>query len=47
MGKQEYLESLNKDEEVCIIVQTAFFNKDNELIAIKYENNLKDESLFS
>ena len=22
-------------EEVCIIVQTAFFNKDNELIAIK------------
>ena len=23
-------------EEVCIIVQTGFFNKDNELIAIKY-----------
>ena len=28
-------------EEVCIIVQTAFFNKDNELIAIKYENKNK------
>ena len=25
-------------EEVCIIVQTGFFNKDNELIAIKYES---------
>ena len=25
-------------EEICIIVQTASFNKDNELIAIKYES---------
>lgn len=25
-------------EKICIIVQTAFFNKDNELIAIKYES---------
>ena len=25
-------------EEVCIIVQTAFFNKDNKLIAIKYKS---------
>ena len=23
-------------EEICIIVQTGFFNRDNELIAIKY-----------
>ena len=28
-------------EEICIIVQTGFFNKDNELIAIKYESAKK------
>ena len=28
-------------EEICIIVQTASFNRDNELIAIKYESAKK------